>query len=245
MPNPAPNQNTNALGQPIGFPVEGWRQPPPPAGVILNGRYCRLERLHPESHAEDLFRAYAVDTEHRTWTYLGYGPFAALGEYRRWVEDHYRGDDPLFYAIVDVQSDRALGVASYLRVNPTDGVIEVGNISYSPLLQKTSMATEAMFLMMRHIFDDLGYRRYEWKCDALNAASRAAALRLGFTFEGVFRQATMYRQRNRDTVWYSIIDSEWPRLRTAYQAWLAPENFDRGRQKISLAGIMRRVGEQG
>ena len=225
----------NELGQPIGFPVTQWRIPPSPQGVVLRGDYCRLERLDPERHGADLHAANSSDTENIIWTYLAYGPFETLEDYKQWIHDTCLGDDPLFYTIVDSKSGRAVGVASYLRINPVDGVIEIGHINYSPLLQKTIMATEAMFLMMHHVFDDLKYRRYEWKCDALNAASRSAALRLGFTFEGVFRQATMYKQRNRDTAWFSVIDSEWPNLKTAYQAWLAPDNFESGRQKQSLS----------
>ena len=189
-------------------------------------------------HAVDLHNAYSLDTEHRIWTYLAYGPFESAQAYRNWVSAAYRSDDPMFYAIVDKGSNRALGVASYLRVNPTDGVIEVGHINYSPLLQKTIMASEAMYLMMKHVFDDLNYRRYEWKCDALNAPSRQAAKRLGFSFEGVFRQATMYKNRNRDTAWFSIIDLEWPSLNHAYQQWLAPDNFNDGKQRRSLSSFM-------
>ena len=220
----------NALGQVVGFPVKHWRAPPAPAGLTLHGDYCRLERLDGESHAHDLFTANAADLDNRIWTYLPYGPFGSLHEYRTCMDDLCSKDDPLFYAIIDDHSGRALGVASYLRINPRDGAIEVGHINFSPLLQRTVMATEAMFLMLRHAFDDLGYRRYEWKCDALNAASRRAALRLGFTFEGIFRQATMYKQRNRDTAWYSIIDTEWPALRLAYEKWLRHDNFDGGKQ---------------
>lgn len=226
------------LGQAIGFPVEQWHEPPRPQGVTLQGDYCRLERLDPNLHGEDLHTANSSDSAHRIWTYLAYGPFETVQDYKQWVADTALGDDPLFYAIIESRSNRAMGVASYLRINPTDGVIEVGHINYSPLLQKTIMATEAMFLMMRHVFDDLKYRRYEWKCDSLNAASRTAALRLGFTFEGIFRQATLYKQRNRDTAWFSIIDLEWPALKTAYQAWLAPDNFGNDRQKQSLSSII-------
>lgn len=229
------------LGQPIGFPVEHWHEPPRPEGVTLKGDYCRLERLDPNSHAEDLHAANSTDTANRIWTYVPYGPFETVLEYKQWIKDTCLGDDPLFYAIIDNTSNCAIGVASYLRINPANGVIEVGHISYSPLLQKTIMATEAMFLMMRHVFDDLKYRRYEWKCDSLNTASRAAALRLGFTFEGIFRQAAIYKQRNRDTAWFSILDSEWPTLRTAYQAWLASDNFENDRQKQSLSNIVEKL----
>ena len=231
----------NTLGQPIGFPVEQWRRAARPTGITLAGTYCRLERLNPDRHAFDLHQAYAVDTDHRLWTYLAYGPFDSLNDYRDWMCEHCLGEDPLFYAVVDERSGQALGVASYLRINPMDGVIEVGHINYSPLLQKTILATEAMYLMMRHVFDDLRYRRYEWKCDALNSSSRKAASRLGFSFEGIFRQATMYKERNRDTAWYSIIDREWAPIKSAYETWLAPDNFVNEQQRQSLSSLMSRA----
>ena len=147
-------------------------------------------------------------------------------------------DDPLFHAVVDRANGRATGVASYLRIEERAGVIEVGHINYAPPLQRTPASTEAMYLMMRRVFDELGYRRYEWKCDALNAPSRAAARRLGFRFEGIFRQATVYKGRNRDTAWFSVLDSEWPALKAAFERWLSPENFDEdGRQRQSLASL--------
>ena len=145
------------------------------------------------------------------------------------------GADPLFHAIIDNQSGKAVGVAAFLRIDPANGVMEVGHINYSPRLQRTVMATEAMALMMRRVFDELGYRRYEWKCDSLNAPSRAAAKRLGFGYEGTFRQAIVYKGRNRDSAWFSITDREWPILRTEYDRWLAPDNFDaEGRQRSRL-----------
>lgn len=169
------------------------------------------------------------------WTYLPVGPFASLVEYRTWLEAKQASDDPLFFAIVDTATGLTVGVASYLRIDPANGVVEVGHLQYSPLLQRTAAATEAMHLMMKQAFE-LGYRRYEWKCDALNEASRRAAERLGFTFEGIFRQAIVYKGRNRDTAWYSIIDAEWPRLDAAYRRWLDPGNFDEnGRQRSSLS----------
>jgi RimJ/RimL family protein N-acetyltransferase len=153
-----------------------------------------------------------------------------------------KSDDPLFHTIVDASTGKAVGVATFMRVDRTHGVIEVGNINYSPLLQRTPAATEAMFLMMRRAFDELGYRRYEWKCDSLNAPSRAAALRLGFQYEGLFRQAVVYKQRNRDTAWFSMIDSEWPVLQRAYEQWLAPANFDAGgRQRQNLADLISKA----
>ena len=161
--------------------------------------------------------------------------FADLGSYRAWLEQVAKADDPLFHTIVDLETGKAVGVATFMRIDRTNGVIEVGNINYSPLLQRTPAATEAMFLMMARVFDELGYRRYEWKCDCLNAPSRAAALRLGFQYEGLFRQAVIYKGRNRDTAWFSMIDSEWPALKRAYEQWLAPGNFDaEGRQQRKL-----------
>lgn len=201
----------------------------------MEGRACRLEVLDPERHADDLYEANATDREDRIWAYLPYGPFASGAAYRKWVDEVAGGSDPLFHAIIDSATDKAVGVASYLRINPASGSIEVGHINYSPLLQRTPAATEAMFLMMKRVFE-AGYRRYEWKCDALNARSRAAAQRLGFSYEGVFRQATVYKGRNRDTAWYAAIDSEWPELASAFTRWLSPSNFDAdGGQRQRLA----------
>ncbi len=227
---------TNALGQPIGAPLPDWTARPRPPRTPMAGRFCRIEPLD-ERHAADLFAANAADRDGRNWTYLGYGPYAALEDYRRWVAASARSEDPLFHAILD-GTGRAVGVASYLRIDPAVGVIEIGHVNYSPALQRTPAATEVMYLMMRRVFDELGYRRYEWKCDALNQPSRAAAARLGFTFEGVFRQATLYKGRNRDTAWFSIIDREWPARRRAFERWLDPANFDaEGRQCASLASF--------
>jgi RimJ/RimL family protein N-acetyltransferase len=231
---------TNALGQPIGGEVPGWTARSQPPRTAMEGRFCRVEPLDPARHAADLFAANGTDAEGRLWTYLPYGPFATLEDYRAWMEQTCLGDDPLFHAIVDLQSGRALGVASYLRITPAQGVIEVGHINYSPALQRTPAATEAMYLMMARVFDELGYRRYEWKCNALNEGSRRAALRLGFSFEGIFRQAVVTKGRNRDSAWFSILDSEWPAAKAAFQSWLDPANFDaEGRQKRSLSDFRR------
>jgi RimJ/RimL family protein N-acetyltransferase len=225
----------NDLGQPIGEPVPGWAPRPSPGRTSLHGRFCRLEPLQAARHAEGLHEANRADTQARMWTYLSYGPFTAIEEYWNWVEQAAASEDPLFQAVIDQRTDAPAGVAAFLRIEPAVGVIEVGHIAFAPALQRTPAASEAMYLLMRRVFDELGYRRYEWKCDALNSASRSAAERLGFRFEGVFRQATIYKGRNRDTAWYSITDQEWPARKQAFEAWLDPANFDaHGRQKTRL-----------
>ena len=229
---------TNALGQPVGDSLAGWRPPPRPTRPILEGDWARLEPLDPDRHARPLFDANSLDTEGRNWTYLPIGPFAGFDDYDGWLRTMAPGQDPAFYTLVDRVLARPVGVASYLRIEPAAGSIEVGHINFSPLAQRTRAATEAMFLMMREAFA-LGYRRYEWKCDALNAPSRAAAERLGFTFEGIFRQAMVYKGRNRDTAWYSILDTEFPALDRAFRTWLSADNFDGdGRQRRRLADLI-------
>jgi RimJ/RimL family protein N-acetyltransferase len=228
----------NELGQPIGPPLPGWSARPLPPRTPIAGRFCRVEPLDPEHHAADLFAANAADKAGRNWTYLPQGPFADLDDYRRALVAATERANALAHAIIAADTGRPVGVASYLNIDRQAGTIEVGSINYSPQLQRRPAATEAMFLMMRRVFDELGYRRYEWKCDALNAASRAAALRLGFRYEGLFRQATVYKERSRDTAWFSVIDGEWPALRTAFERWLDPANFDAaGHQRNSLAAL--------
>lgn len=232
------NATLNEFEQPIGLAVPPWNPPPVPPRVPLQGRFCRVEPLAVAQHAADLYAANALDNG-RMWTYMGYGPFADLDSYTAWMARVCPGPDPLFYAIIDLTMGKAVGVASYLRLDPANGVIEVGHIAYSPLLQRTPAATEAMYLLMQQVFA-LGYRRYEWKCDSLNAPSRAAAQRLGFSYEGIFRQAVIYKGRNRDTAWYAIIDKDWPALQAAFTQWLAPTNFDdQGQQRISLSALTR------
>jgi RimJ/RimL family protein N-acetyltransferase len=234
----------NAFGQPIGEPVRDWTPPPPVArshAARMKGRFCHLEPLESSRHAADLFGANSRDGDGRMWTYMPYGPFDTQPAYAAWVDAVASENDPLFFAIVDESSGRATGVASFLRIDPPAGAIEVGHIAYSPLLQRTPAATETMFLMMRLAFE-LGYRRYEWKCDALNAGSRRAAQRLGLSYEGIFRQARVYKNRNRDTAWFAAIDKEWPRLERAFEHWLAPANFDaEGRQRVSLRELTRSI----
>lgn len=233
-------QRTNEFDQPIGVAVPGWEPRPRPTRVALEGRYARLEPLDPVAHAAPLFEAISLDGEGRRWTYLPYGPFEDLESYRTWLESVAAVDDPLFFAIIDRERGAAAGVASYLQMAPEHGVIEVGHLQFSPRLAQTRAATDAMYLMMAHAFDDLGYRRYEWKCDSLNAPSRSAAQRLGFVFEGEFRQAVVYRGRNRDHAWFSITDAEWPKLKASFERWLDPANFDGdGNQRTRLHDGLR------
>lgn len=223
----------------LGQPVPGWAAPLPPTGVVLDGHFVRLERMDPDTHAADLHRAYSGHDA--LWDYMPYGPFPSAAGYHRWAKDTATGEDPLFYVLRDKASGHCGGVASYLRITPAAGSIEVGHICLSPEIARGRVWTEAMFLMMDWAFSN-GYRRYEWKCNALNMASRRAAQRLGFSFEGIFRQAAVVKGRNRDTAWFAIIDAEWPALREAYAAWLSPRNFDaKGRQKERLSDLTRLV----
>jgi len=221
--------------QPIGLPVEKTGAAPRPGPVTLKGRYGRLEKLRPD-HWSDLWAAFAGHD--RVWTYISTdGPFADPSEFAAFIAKRAAADDPYAYAIVDLQ-DRAVGYLTLLRIVPVHRVIEVGHVLYSPSLQRTRLGTETQYLLARYIFETLGYRRYEWKCDALNAASWRAALRYGFIYEGTFRQYMIAKGRNRDNAWFSMLDSEWPSRKRNFERWLAPENFDGdGRQKISLAAL--------
>lgn len=223
----------------LGRIVKGWSVPPKPDVPVLEGRFARLELLEADAHAAQIHRANSVDDA--IWDFLPYGPYTSAAGYHRWVRDITAGDDPVFYAIKNLESGHFEGVASFLRISPEAGSIEVGHINYAKPLQRTRAATEAMFLMMQWAYE-AGYRRYEWKCNALNLGSRRAAERFGFSFEGVFRQHAVLKGRNRDTAWYASIDSEWPALKSAFSTWLAPENFAAdGRQKESLSDLMRLV----
>jgi RimJ/RimL family protein N-acetyltransferase len=229
----------NEFGQPIGALVPGWTPRALPPRTAMPGRFCRVEPVDPARHAADLHAAFA-DAPPGTWTYLpeDHNALPTAQAWRDWLQTAAASTDFVWHAIRDAASGRAAGLSTYLRIDRANGSIEVGGVIFSPQLQRQPAATEAMFLMMRRVFDELGYRRYEWKCDSLNAPSRAAALRLGFTFEGTFRQHMVYRGRNRDTDWFSILDGEWPKLRAMFEQWLKPENFDdRGRQKASLSAF--------
>ena len=217
--------------------VKNWHEPPWPGQTVLEGRYVRLEPLDADRHAADLFRANSADKAGVIWNYLPYGPFSSVAGYHHWVKEAVSGKDPHFYAIIDQKTGHAGGVASYLRITPASGSIEVGHINFAPELQRSPGATEAMYLMMKWAFE-AGYRRYEWKCDASNKRSRRAAERFGFSYEGIFRQHTLSKGRNRDTAWFAAIDKEWPALKEAYTAWLAPANFDaKGQQVEALADL--------
>jgi RimJ/RimL family protein N-acetyltransferase len=236
--------NINELGQPIGAPMPGWKGVARPPRTAMAGRYCRVEPIDPARHAEDLHHANALDPSQRNFTYLSIGPFDTFDAYRQWMTSAVKSEDPLFHVIVDAATGKAVGLATYMRIDPANGVIEVGNLNFSPLLQKKPAATEAMYLMMQRVFA-LGYRRYEWKCDTHNAASRAAAQRLGFSYEGVFRQAGVYKGRSRDTAWYAMIDSEWPELDRAFRRWLDSANFDaQGQQRERLSDFTAPILKQ-
>jgi RimJ/RimL family protein N-acetyltransferase len=217
-----------------------WKPARMPEGKPIEGETVTLEPLDAGRHASHIYAAVAGADE--LWRFLPYGPFPDEPSFTAWVADLAASQDPLFYAIVDRASAEPLGLGSYLRMAPQHGAIEVGHLLFTPRLQRTRMATEAISLWLRHAFDDLGNRRMEWKCNALNAPSRAAAERFGFTFEGVFRQHMVVKGRNRDTAWYSITDAEWPVRRAAFEAWLSADNFDAsGRQRRSLADIRQGI----
>jgi RimJ/RimL family protein N-acetyltransferase len=215
-----------------------WSPAGSPGRNALTGDLVRLEILDPSRHAESLFTSSHTEGAEQLWEHLAYGPFAGQDEFTAWLTKQAASADPLFFAVVDWESMRALGMASFMRMVPEFGVIEIGHIWFAPAIQQTRQATEAIYLLAKHAFDDLGNRRLEWKCDSLNEPSRRAAARFGFTYEGVFRQHMVVKGRNRDTAWFSITDGEWPVRRAAFEAWLAPENFDEnGRQLRSLAAV--------
>jgi RimJ/RimL family protein N-acetyltransferase len=227
----------NAIGQPIGESVD-LRPAKRPERKVLSGRAVTLVPLNADAHADALFEGANGGDQDRVWTYLFDGPYTDRAAFRANIEAKAKSEDPLFFAILDRPSGKAVGYQTFLRIEPQHGVIEVGNIMYSPAMQRSIGATEAQYLFAAYVFDELGYRRYEWKCNNLNAPSKRAALRFGFTFEGVFRQHMIVKGRNRDTAWFSMLDSEWPARRAAFEQWLAPDNFDAsGKQKIALSTL--------
>ena len=226
------NACVNDLGQPVGHPLGNWTAAKPVEPVVLDGRFAKLVHVDPQIHSRALFDAFSLDTEGRNWTYLPIDPITEFEPFCAWMDQIAESKDPFFFTIIEKKTERPVGIASFLRIDPQMGSIEVGYIHFSLLMQKTPIATDAMFLMMRHAFEDLGYRRYEWKCDSLNTPSRRAAERLGFTYEGTFRQAVHYKGRNRDTAWFSIIDSEWSLRKKAFETWLSADNFQSSGQQI-------------
>ena len=230
----------NEFGQPIGPALPDWTPRPP--REAMDGRTCRVVPLDAEAHAAGLFATFNAAPDLSGWTYLPDDMPESEAAFRARLETRAASQDPLFHAILDRATGAPLGIASYLRIDPGNGVIEVGHLHFGPRLQRAPAATEAMALMMARAFE-LGYRRYEWKCDSLNAPSRAAALRLGFSFEGIFRNAVVVKGRARDTAWFSITDAEWPQIRAGFAAWLDPRNFDaEGRQRRGLAKLRAEAG---
>ena len=217
--------------------VSGFKVPPHPKGISIDGKLVSIKPLIANEFAEELFMANALDKEGNNWEYLPYGPFESLSDYIDWIQSFEEHNDPVFFAIISKKLKKAIGIASYLRINPNDGLIEVGHINYSPLLQRTTEGTEAMFLMMQWAFDN-GYRRYEWKCNALNMRSRKAAQRLGFSYEGVFRQMTISKGRNRDTAWFAIIDKDWQVIQKCFHQFLSDINLDE-KSKYSLSSLTK------
>ena len=222
----------NEYGQIIGESVVGHTSGKLPAIDFLEGRYARIEALSVEKHAEDLLAVYGPDTPREMWTYLFQEPVADMEELVNLLNQMLARKDRFFYAILDRETGKALGTFSLMRIDQANRTIEVGAVTFSPALKQTRMGTEAHYLLARYVFEELNYRRYEWKCDALNLPSRKAAERLGFVYEGTFRQAVIYKGRTRDTDWLSMIDKEWPQVRARLEAWLHPENFDKNGQQI-------------
>lgn len=230
--------NKNEFNQLVDIHIENWAPLRRPSKTVIQGQYCMLELLNINKHATNLFDSISTDNQGESWTYLPYGPFYTYPEFEEWLRVTMSDNDTLLYAVLDINTQLPIGIAGYLRINPEHGAIEVGHLHFSKLLKRTPAATEAMYLMMHYTFEELKYRRYEWKCNALNQASRDAALRFGFTFEGIFRQCNVFKNRNRDTAWFSILDKEWPEIRERFKRWLSPNNFDhQGNQRISLREI--------
>lgn len=225
---------TDAAGNPVGLAVLSLEPAERPDGTSLVGERVRIERLSAEDHSNDLFVALNHEPHPSLWTYMPQGPYETERDLTAWISGVEQSSDPLYYAIVDAESNRAIGIAAYLRIDTLNRTIEVGWLTFSSQLRRSTVATEAMYLMARHAFDR-GFRRYEWKCNALNAPSITAAERLGFSFEGLFRNAVIVKGHNRDTAWFAITDADWPAIRTAHEEWLKPANFDEsGGQRASL-----------
>ena len=218
----------------IGFSVK-FNKAKYPSKKKLIGKYCFLEPVNAKNHAKDLYKNFSLDKKGIDWTYMPTGPYKTFSSFKKYLTTDKLSGNPFFYSIYSKRLKTYCGLASYLRIKPEIGTIEVGWITYAKNLQRTVEATEAMYLMMKNVFENLGYRRYEWKCDSLNKKSNKAALRLGFKFEGIFRQATIYKKRNRDTSWYAIIDKDWKKIKKGYLKYLSSKNLDKNlNQKKSL-----------
>lgn len=238
------SQHLNRHQQPIGFPLPDWQPRATPSPVTLQGRRCRLEPFNAAAHGRALFAAYARAPDERDWTYLFCGPFADEAAYLAHARSMEASCDPLHFTVIELQRGQPVGTLALMRIDAKNGVIEVGHVTFSPLLKRSIMSTEAHFLLMHYVLEQLGYRRYEWKCDSCNAPSRNAAQRLGFQFEGIFRQALVYKGRSRDTAWFSIIDSEWLRLKQGFERWLAAENFSADGQQINRLESLRAAPDE-
>lgn len=228
----------NHFGQPVGDALPDWQPRPAPQRHTLQGRLCYLEPLAGK-HAEALFAAHQLAPDTRSWTWLLREPDSSVEEFSAWVASVAELSDPLHFAVIDRQTRLPVGSLALMRIDANNGVIEVGHVHFSPLLSRTAMATEAHWLLMRYAFETLGYRRYEWKGNSLNEPSRRAARRLGFHYEGRFRQALVIKGHNRDTDWFSIIDAEWPQIDSAMQRWLASDNFSADGQQIRTLESLR------
>ncbi|WP_323816488.1 GNAT family protein [Cellvibrio sp. NN19] len=229
----------NEFNQPVGNDLTDWVPAKQPDKISIDGQFCHLERLDVDHHVKELYEAFQDSPDARHWTYLPYGPFDTCEDYRNFLYGMADLPDPYHFAIIDNSTNKAVGTIALMRIDCANGVIEVGHLAYSPRMQRTKISTEVMALMFNYVFEELGYRRLEWKCNSLNAPSRAAAERFGFTFEGIFRQAQVSQGRNRDTAWYSMLDKEYASFRSAYDTWLSAENFDElGIQKQKLANLI-------
>ncbi|MGK2679335.1 GNAT family N-acetyltransferase [Serratia marcescens] len=231
----------NSFGQNVGRKLNNWNKVPLPNKDRFLGKYCVLERISAAKHGHELYNAYSEAPDERDWTYLPLGPFDNEESYQSFLLENERMSDPLHYAVIDKISGKPAGTVALMRMDATNGVIEIGYVIYSPRMKRTRISTEVVAILLKYVFEELGYRRVEWKCDSLNAASRNAAERFGFKLEGVFRQAMVNRGRNRDTAWYSLIDSQYHNVRMSYERWLSSDNFDEnGHQREKLKDIIER-----
>lgn len=229
----------NEFQQPVGRDLSDWKHAKQPGKKDFVGKFCRLERLNVEKHAEELYEAYQDSPDERNWTYLPFGPFYSCDEYRNFLMDAEASNDPCHYTVIEKSTNKPVGTVALMNIDTANGVIEIGSVVYSPRMQRTPLSTEVMALLQEYIFDELGYRRLEWKCNSLNEPSRSAAERFGFSFEGIFRQLQVTKGKNRDTAWYSILDNEFNIVKHAYKKWLSSNNFDEsGRQLNKLADLI-------